>query len=302
MHGTAEERALIDSGASENFMDHRMIQRLGIGTRTLPEPRRVFNVDGTENKGGTLTDYCTLRVRRGEHESLQKFYITHLGSERAIFGYPWLKEFRPSIDWDQGKLRGPKTRIETVMQKWARPRALQQLITGARKSEEWEEGDEVIALVAMSPSQQEPDQKLPKEYQKHHLLFSEEGARHFPPSRPEDHAIRIKPGAPQTINCKVYPLTRAELDAKKQFIKDNKELGRIKDSDSPWSTLFFYIKKKDGTRRPIQDYREVNKWTERDVYPMPQIEQILEELHGKVLFTTLDIWDGYNNIRVRPKD
>ena len=43
-------------------------------------------------------------------------------------------------------------------------------------------------------------------------------------------------------------------------------------------------------------------WTERDVYPMPRIEQILEQLHGKVLFTTLDIRDGYNNICVRPQD
>jgi hypothetical protein len=46
----------------------------------------------------------------------------------------------------------------------------------------------------------------------------------------------------------------------------------------------------------------VNKWTERNIYPLPQIEQILEQLHGKTLFTALDIRDGYNNIRVRPED
>ena len=46
----------------------------------------------------------------------------------------------------------------------------------------------------------------------------------------------------------------------------------------------------------------MNSWTERDVYPMPRIEQILEQLHGKVLFTTMDIRDGYNNIRVRHED
>ena len=46
----------------------------------------------------------------------------------------------------------------------------------------------------------------------------------------------------------------------------------------------------------------MNNWTERDIYPMPHIEQILEQLHGKVLFTTLDIRDGYNNICMRPED
>jgi hypothetical protein len=59
-HGMAEETALLDCGATENFMDQRMVERLGIGTRKMKQPRRVFNVDGTENKHGTLTHYCLL--------------------------------------------------------------------------------------------------------------------------------------------------------------------------------------------------------------------------------------------------
>ena len=50
--GKADKRTLIDSGTTKNFMDHSMIQRLGIGTRKLPVPRRIFNVDGTENIAG----------------------------------------------------------------------------------------------------------------------------------------------------------------------------------------------------------------------------------------------------------
>ena len=52
----------------------------------------------------------------------------------------------------------------------------------------------------------------------------------------------------------------------------------------------------------MQDYRDVNKWTEWDVYPMPRIDLILEQLYGKTIFTALDIRDGYNNIRVKPED
>ena len=62
------------------------------------------------------------------------------------------------------------------------------------------------------------------------------------------------------------------------------------------------IYKKDGSFRLVQDYREINKHTVRNVYPMPHIEQILEQLHGKTIFTALDIRDGYNNIRIRPED
>ena len=52
----------------------------------------------------------------------------------------------------------------------------------------------------------------------------------------------------------------------------------------------------------MQDYCDVNKWTEWDVYPMPRINLILEQLYGKTIFTALDIQDGYNNIQVKPED
>ena len=113
--------------------------------------------------------------------------------------------------------------------------------------------------------------------------------------------VWLKPGAPDTINCKVYPLACNEIQATAEFTSKNEELGRIRKVNSPWGSPCFFIKKKDGSLRPVQDYRAVNSWMERDIYPMPHIEQILEQLHGKVLFRTLDIWDGYNNICVWPE-
>ena len=79
--GMAEETALMDSGATENFMDERMVTRLGIGKRPMKQPHWVFNVDGSENKNGTLTHYCVLRVQKGDKEELQKFYIAGLGGD-----------------------------------------------------------------------------------------------------------------------------------------------------------------------------------------------------------------------------
>ena len=106
--GKADKHALVDSGATENFMDHSMIRRLGIGTRKLPIPRRIFNVDGTENITGRLTKFCTLRVRKGDQSHLQTFYITSLGTDRAILRYPWLKTFNPRINWEEGRILGPE--------------------------------------------------------------------------------------------------------------------------------------------------------------------------------------------------
>jgi hypothetical protein len=126
--------------------------------------------------------------------------------------------------------------------------------------------------------------------------------KRFPPAQPKDHAIKIKPDTPSTINCKVYPLSRQELEAMKKFLKENEELGYIEKMDSPWSTPWFFIKKKDRLLCPIQDYHEVNKWMIQDMFPIPHIEQILEGLDGKELFMALDIRWGYNNIHIKWED
>jgi Reverse transcriptase (RNA-dependent DNA polymerase)/RNase H-like domain found in reverse transcriptase len=93
-----------------------------------------------------------------------------------------------------------------------------------------------------------------------------------------------------------------EHEATKKFLEENERLGYIEKTDSPWSSPWFFIKKKDGTLRPVQDYREVNKWTVQDVYPIPRIEQILESLDGKELFTVFDVRMGYNNVLIKEED
>ena len=63
--------------------------------------------------------------------------------------------------------------------------------------------------------------KLPKQYERHKVVFSEEAAKRFPPSCPEDLAITLKDGAPATINCKIYPLSKPELAAMKEVLDKN---------------------------------------------------------------------------------
>ena len=95
---------------------------------------------------------------------------------------------------------------------------------------------------------------IPEEYQQHHLVFDKEAFYHFPPAQEDDHAIRLREGAPDVMDCKVYPLTPQELKATTKWIKENLECKYIHLSKSAYAAPFFFIKKKDGTLRPIQDY------------------------------------------------
>ena len=112
--GQAEETALLNSGATENFIDHATITRLRLGTKKLNFQRPVYNVDGTMNKHGTITHACDLMVKQGSKKVWQRFYVSNLGKDRFILGYPWFRAFNPDINWANKELRGPGIKMETI--------------------------------------------------------------------------------------------------------------------------------------------------------------------------------------------
>jgi hypothetical protein len=92
---------------------------------------------------------------------------------------------------------------------------------------------------------------LPHQYWKFADIFDEEKLHQFPSSQPEDHAIVLREGAPPSINCKVFTLSKDEEEATKKFIAENLKLGYIKLSNSLWSSPWFFIKKKDRSLCPV---------------------------------------------------
>jgi len=86
--GRAEEVALINSGATENFIDQETIKKLKLGTRKLEEPVQLRNIDGMYN----------LLISHRGRKVTQRFYVTNLGLDKMILGYLWLCAFNPDID------------------------------------------------------------------------------------------------------------------------------------------------------------------------------------------------------------
>jgi len=112
--GQSEEKALLDSGATENFIDKETVKRLRVGTKKLNLQRPVYNVDGTLNRNGNITHACDLTVKQGNKKSRQRFFVSNLGKDRFILGYPWFRTFKPDIDWEEAKLKGPMIKMETI--------------------------------------------------------------------------------------------------------------------------------------------------------------------------------------------
>jgi Reverse transcriptase (RNA-dependent DNA polymerase)/RNase H-like domain found in reverse transcriptase len=130
----------------------------------------------------------------------------------------------------------------------------------------------------------------------------EEASHEFPPSCPWDHAIELKPGAPAALPGKLIPLLQAEQEELRKFVKEHTTRGTIRPSKSPYKARFFYIKKKDGKLRPVQDYWLVNQWTIRNAYPLLLIPKLIDCLSRCSLYTKFDIQWGYNNIQIKEGD
>jgi len=101
---------------------------------------------------------------------------------------------------------------------------------------------------------------------------------------------------------KVYllsPLEQAELDT---FLEENLHTGRIQPSKSPIAAPVFFIKKKNGLLWLVQDYCVLNAVTVKNRYSFPLISELVSQLRGAKYFTKLDVYWGFNNVRIKPGD
>jgi hypothetical protein len=86
------------------------------------------------------------------------------------------------------------------------------------------------------------------------------------------------------------------MDALKVYIADHLQKGYIHPSKSPIASPFFFVSKKDGKLRPVQDYRALNEITVKNTAPLPLIPDLIDKLQGSHYFTKFDVHWGYNNI------
>jgi hypothetical protein len=122
-----------------------------------------------------------------------------------------------------------------------------------------------------------------------------------PPDRGFEHIIELEEGAKSVITTP-YRHPKKHKDEIESSIKELLAMGHIRPSSSPFASSIVLVKKKDGTMHMCIDYRALNKKTIKNRYPIPRIDDLLDELHGTVYFTKIDLCSGYHQIRMREQD
>lgn len=117
----------------------------------------------------------------------------------------------------------------------------------------------------------------------------------LPPERAFDHSITLLPGA-KPVNLRPYRYNPAQKDEIERQVADMLQNGVIQPSSSPFSSPVLLVQKKDLTWRFCIDYRHLNAITVKNRYPLPIIDEFLDELAGSSIFTSLDLRAGYHQI------
>jgi len=98
-------KALLDSGATGSFIDRDFVRSKGINTRTLSRNIPVFNVDGSPNEAGQISEVVDILLCYKTHSERMLLAVSGLGKQSLILGYNWLKDHNPKVDWEKGEVK-----------------------------------------------------------------------------------------------------------------------------------------------------------------------------------------------------
>jgi hypothetical protein len=123
----------------------------------------------------------------------------------------------------------------------------------------------------------------------------------LPPHRSHDHAIPLIPGS-KPPNFRPYRMSHNQKNTIETIIAQMLKNKEIQPSNSPFSSPVILVRKKDKSWRLCVDFRGLNEQTVKNHFPIPVIEDLLDELHGAIVFSKLDLRSGYHQIRMKPED
>ena len=132
-------------------------------------------------------------------------------------------------------------------------------------------------------------------------MFEKKDSERMPTRKTWDHAIDLKEGF-MPNKGRIYPLSRVEREKVQEFVEDQLRKRYIRPSKSPQMSPVFFVPKKDGKKRMVQDYQYLNSWTIKNNYPLPLILDLIDSIGKKKVFTKMYLQCEYNNVRIKERD
>jgi hypothetical protein len=279
------ETMLIDGGASHNFIDMAMVERRHIPTVDF----EGFLVEVAGGRTMACDRYIPqMSLTLGRYTLTQDFYVVDIPDTNIILGVQWLSTLGPittnyktmemSFNTEEGKrvtLKGmtrDSPRVVTVKKMHA-----------IFRREEIVYAVECFIMDTNDGTNKQYPPDIQRILHKHKRVFEP-----IPPGQPPDrgfeHIIELEEGAKPVITTP-YRHPKKHKDEIESAIKELLAMGHIRPSSSPFASSVVLVKKKDGTMRMCIDYRALNKRTIKNRYPIPRIDELLDELHGAVYFT-----------------
>ncbi|GKB58233.1 putative reverse transcriptase domain-containing protein [Tanacetum coccineum] len=288
---------LFDSGSDKSFVNTSFSHLIDIKPVTLNTSYEVELADGKVVSTNTVLKGCTLNLV--DHLFDIDLMPIELGTFDVIVGIDWLVERDAVIVCGKKEVHVPY-KNKTLVVKGDRGPSRLKVISCIKARKYVERGCQLFLA--------QVTEKEPKEKRLQDVLvirdFLEVFLDDLPgllPPRQVEFRIKLVPGAAPVARAP-YRLAPSELKELSDQLKELSEKGFICPSSSPWGYPVLFVKKKDGSFRMCIDYRELNKLTVKNWYPLLRIDDLFDQLQGSSVYSKIDLRSGYHQLRIREED
>jgi hypothetical protein len=295
---------LVDSGSSHTFVTTNFAARAGCQLSPAPTVSvRVANGQFLPSDQQVIG----LKWCYKGHTFEDNMRLLDVGAYDAILGMDWLDPCSPMVcHWAQKTLCFPHQNEVVTLQGMVTVDQPQLPELTVKQLQELLETNNVWALAVLDPSHQKTDDAVKTLSPDMQSLLTEFGdifetPTSLPPQRALDHAITLEADV-RPVNSRPYRYSPLQKDEIERQIAEMIATGVVTTSVSPFASPVLLVKKKDGSWRFCVDYRKLNALTIKNKFPLPVVDELLDELAGTKFFTKLDLRAGYHQIRMRPDD
>ncbi|GJW95871.1 putative nucleotidyltransferase, ribonuclease H [Tanacetum coccineum] len=297
LHKSHLVRVLFDSRADRSFISLSLASMLNIPSIIVDTFYNIEMADENLVSTNTIIKGCTLTLLNQPFEI--DLMPIKLGSFDVVIGMDWLSKYHAKILCDEKVVHIPIDG-ETLIIQGDRSKTRLNLISCIKTEKYISRGCQVFMIQVMEKKADEKrleDISVVKEFPD---VFPE-NLPGIPPVRQVEFQIDLIPGA-APIARTPYRLAPSEMQELSNQLQELTDRGFIRPSTSPWGAPVLFVKKKDGSFRMCIDYRELNKLTIKNRYPLPRIDDLFDQLQGSSVYSKIDLRSGYHQLRVRERD